>query len=135
MCMGSNVWGWTFLGCGLTTKPYIHAVTAAVNDGSSEREASCAVCRHIVMPRTTCDEVTLLDLPVDVLKAICLHLEVRGLVRVAGTCTRFRHGGLEMLELPTKSPVVAALQKHACPGEAVAPEMRPTACAGSWMAY
>jgi hypothetical protein len=54
------------------------------------------------------------DLPLEELTCVCLQLDLRDLIRVAETCTRFRHGdsGLKTVELPTKSPVVAALREQ-----------------------
>jgi hypothetical protein len=58
----------------------------------------------------TCHQAALLDLPLEVLTCVCQQLDLRDLVRIAETCTRFRHGdgGLATAELPTKSPVVTA---------------------------
>jgi hypothetical protein len=53
------------------------------------------------------------DLPLEVPPHICRHLGLRDLVRVSQTCKRFRHGGLETVELPTESPVVTALRELA----------------------
>jgi hypothetical protein len=65
----------------------------------------------------------MLHLPLDVLTAVCLQLDLHELVRIAATCKRFRHGDgdLEAVELPTKSPVVAALRKHAFPDADLTP--------------
>jgi alpha-tubulin suppressor-like RCC1 family protein len=79
----------------------------------------------------------LLDLPLEVLTAVCQQLDLRDLVCFAATCKRFRHGddGLETVELLTTSPVVTALREHAFPvGESV-PNARPTGCSESWVAY
>jgi hypothetical protein len=61
------------------------------------------------------DETALLDLPLELLTGVCQQLGFRDLLRVSETCKRFRHceGGLETVELPTKSPVVTALRRHA----------------------
>jgi hypothetical protein len=68
---------------------------------------------------------------------VCEQLGFRDLIRVAATCKRFRHGdgGLETAELPTKSPVVAALCEHAFPGGVGIPSTRPVCCSESWAAY
>jgi hypothetical protein len=72
-----------------------------------------------------------------VLTCVCLQLENHDLVRVAQTCKRFRHGdgGLETLELPTKSAVVTALNEHAFPGGVGIPKTRANGCSESWVAY
>jgi alpha-tubulin suppressor-like RCC1 family protein len=82
-------------------------------------------------------EVDLLDLPLEVLTDVCQQLDLRTLVRIAQTCKRFRHGdgGLEPVELPTKSPVVMALREHAFPGGRLAPSTRPVSSSESWVAY
>jgi alpha-tubulin suppressor-like RCC1 family protein len=78
---------------------------------------------------------TLLDLPLDFLTAVCQHIDVRDVVRVGATCKRLRHGegGLETVELPTKSPVFTAL--HAFSGGELMPSTRPNGCSDSWVAY
>jgi hypothetical protein len=50
-----------------------------------------------------CNEAGILDLPLELLLAVCLQLDLCDLVRVAATCTRFCHGdgGLKTAELPT----------------------------------
>jgi hypothetical protein len=60
----------------------------------------------------------LLDLPLEMLTDVCHQLDLRDRVRTSETCKRLRHGDgvLEPVELPSKSPVVAALGKHAFPG-------------------
>jgi alpha-tubulin suppressor-like RCC1 family protein len=75
--------------------------------------------------------------PLEVLTDVCLQLDLVDLVHVAETCKRFRHGdgGLETAELPTKSPVVAALREHAFPGGELVPSSRPVGCSESWVAY
>jgi hypothetical protein len=80
---------------------------------------------------------TVMDLPLDLFTAVCQQLDFRDLIRVAATCKRFRHGegGLETVELPTKSPVVTALRELAFPGGELIPSTRPTGCAESWVAY
>jgi hypothetical protein len=77
------------------------------------------------------------DLPVELFSAVCQQLDLRDLIRVAETCKRFRHGdnGLETVELPTRSPVVTALRKHAFPGGVGIPSTRPIGCSESWVAY
>jgi alpha-tubulin suppressor-like RCC1 family protein len=77
------------------------------------------------------------NLQLDELTAVCLQLDLRALVRVAQTCKRFRYGdgGLETVELPTKSPVVTALREHAFPGGVGIPSMRPIGSSESWVAY
>jgi hypothetical protein len=79
----------------------------------------------------------LLDLPLEVLIDVCGQLDFRDLIRAAETCKRFRHGdgGLETAELPTKSPVVAALREHAFSGGVGTPTTRPIDCSESWVAY
>jgi hypothetical protein len=79
----------------------------------------------------------LLDLPLEVLTCVCQQLDLHALVRVAETCRRFRHGdgGLETVELPTKSPVVIALRQHAFSGGGLIPGTRPVGCSESWVAY
>jgi hypothetical protein len=78
-----------------------------------------------------------LDLPLELLTGVCKHLDLRDLVRVAATCKRFRHGdgGLETLELPTKSPVITALRGHAFSRVELIPSTRPSGCSESWVAY
>jgi hypothetical protein len=68
---------------------------------------------------------------------VCLKLDLHGLVRFAAVCRRFRHGdgGLETVELPTKSPVLTALREHAFPGGGPIPSTRPMGCCESWLAY
>jgi hypothetical protein len=55
------------------------------------------------------NQAALLDLPLEVLTAVCLQLDVRDLVRVAETCKRFSYGddGPQTVGLPIKSPVIA----------------------------
>jgi alpha-tubulin suppressor-like RCC1 family protein len=77
----------------------------------------------------------LLDLPLEMLTAVCRHLGLCDLVRVAQACKRFRHGELETLELPTESPVVAVLCALAFPRPELAPRMRPIGCSESLVAY
>jgi hypothetical protein len=83
------------------------------------------------------DETALMDLPLEVLTDMCQHLNLPDLVRVSATCTRFRHGdgGLESLELPTKSPVVTALREHAFARPELIPSTRPVGCGESSVAY
>jgi alpha-tubulin suppressor-like RCC1 family protein len=78
-----------------------------------------------------------LDLPLEVLTCVCLHLDLRELIRIAETCKRFRHGdgGMETAELPTKSPVVAALRALAFSGGEPSPSTRPIGRSDSWVAY
>jgi alpha-tubulin suppressor-like RCC1 family protein len=80
-------------------------------------------------------KAALLDLPVEVLADVCLQLDLHDLVRVAETCKRFRHGGLETLELPTESPVVTSLRKLAFPRPELVPSARPMGCSESWVVY
>jgi hypothetical protein len=77
------------------------------------------------------------DLPLELSSAVCLQLDLRDLVRFAAVCRRFRYcdGGLETLELPTESPVVAVLREHAFPGGEMVPSTHPTGCSESWVAY
>jgi hypothetical protein len=79
---------------------------------------------------------SVMDLPLELFTAVCQQLDIRDLVRLAATCKRFRHGegGLETVELPTKSPVDTALRELAFPGGELVPSMRPTGCAESWVA-
>jgi hypothetical protein len=65
-----------------------------------------------------------------VLINVCGQLDFRDL-------KRFRHGdgGLEPVELPTKSPVVAVLREHAFPGGVGISSTRPIGCLESWVAY
>jgi alpha-tubulin suppressor-like RCC1 family protein len=83
------------------------------------------------------DETDLLDLPLELLTAVCQQLDLRALVRMAAVCRHFRHGdgGLETLELPTKSPVVTALRALAFSHPKLVPSTRPIGCSESWVAY
>src|SRR6056297_1977623 len=83
------------------------------------------------------NHVGLLDLPIEVLASVCLLLDLRGLVRVSATCTRFRHGdgGLETVELPTKSPLVTVLSERAFPRRELIRSTRSMGCSDSWVAY
>jgi alpha-tubulin suppressor-like RCC1 family protein len=78
-----------------------------------------------------------LDLPLEVLIDVCGQLDFFDLTRVAATCNRFRHGdgGLETVDLPTKSPVVTVLCDRAFPGGVGIPNTRPIGCSESWVAY
>jgi alpha-tubulin suppressor-like RCC1 family protein len=84
-----------------------------------------------------CNPPALLDLPLEMLTAVCQQLDLHDLVRVAETCKRLRlgDGGLETVELPTKSPVVTALCKHAFSRPKLVPSTRPMGCSESWVAY
>jgi alpha-tubulin suppressor-like RCC1 family protein len=86
---------------------------------------------------STPSAAALLDFPLEVLTGVCEQLDLRELARVGATCKRFRHGegGSERAELPTKSPVVTALRKHAFPVGGVIPSARPIGCFESWVAY
>jgi hypothetical protein len=66
-----------------------------------------------------------------------MSIDLRGLVRVALTNKRFRHGdsGLEEIELPVKSPVVTALRRCAFPGGTLTTSAHPAGCSESWVAY
>jgi hypothetical protein len=79
----------------------------------------------------------LLDLPFEILTSVGQHLDPRDLVCVAAACKRLRHGdsGPEKVELPTKSPVIAALLQHAFPGGETIPSTRPAGCSESWVMY
>jgi alpha-tubulin suppressor-like RCC1 family protein len=91
-----------------------------------------------MLARSSSNETTLQDLPLlELFTAVCQQLDLRGLVRVAETCKRFRYGdsGLETAELPTKSPVVMALVQHAFPGGELVPSTLPTDCSESWVSY
>jgi alpha-tubulin suppressor-like RCC1 family protein len=100
-----------------------------VNSTSKNSRAAMAV--------SSPSAAALLDLPLEVLTGVCGHLDFRDLIRVAETCKRFRHGdgGLEPVELPTKSPVVTALRERAFPGGVGVPSTRPIGCSESWVAY
>jgi hypothetical protein len=71
----------------------------------------------------------------EVLTTIFRQFELQDLVRVALTCKLFRHGGLETMELPTESPMVAVLLDRAFARLELAPRMRPSGCSETWMAY
>jgi alpha-tubulin suppressor-like RCC1 family protein len=75
------------------------------------------------------------ELPLEMLTHVRQHLGLRDSVRVSATCKRFRHGGLETVELPTESPVVTALHQHAFPRPKLIPSMRSISCLESWVAY
>jgi alpha-tubulin suppressor-like RCC1 family protein len=76
----------------------------------------------------------LLDLPLEVLTNVCRHLDLCDLLRVSQVCKRFRHGGLETVELPTESPVIADLREVAFPRLELLPRTRPVGCSESWVA-
>jgi alpha-tubulin suppressor-like RCC1 family protein len=78
----------------------------------------------------------LLDLPLEVIAAVCEQLSLRELVHLAETCKGFHRGdgGLETMELPTKSAVVTALREHAFPGGELSPSTRPDG-SESWVSY
>jgi alpha-tubulin suppressor-like RCC1 family protein len=84
-----------------------------------------------------CNIAGMHDLPLEMLTAVCLQLDLRDLVRFAAVCRRFScgEGGFETAELPTKSPVVTGLREHVFPGGELVPRSRPTGCAESWVAY
>jgi hypothetical protein len=73
------------------------------------------------------------DLPLEVLTHVCRHLELCDLIRVSQSCKRFRHGGLETVELPTESPVLTVVSEIA--GLKLMPSTRPHGCSESWVAY
>jgi hypothetical protein len=75
------------------------------------------------------------ELPLELLTHVCQHLCLGDLVHVSLTCKRFRHGGLETVELPTESPVVTALGKIAFRRPELIPNMRPIGYSESWVAY
>jgi alpha-tubulin suppressor-like RCC1 family protein len=79
----------------------------------------------------------LLRLPLEMLTAICLHLDLRDIARTAKTCKRFRSGESELdtVERPTKSPVIAALSELGFTRPEVVPSTRPDGCSESWVAY
>jgi hypothetical protein len=79
----------------------------------------------------------LLDLPLEILTDLCLQLDLRDLVRLAGTCKRIRlgDGWLDVVDGPTKSPVITALCHYAFPGGKVMPRTRPAGCTGSCVSY
>jgi alpha-tubulin suppressor-like RCC1 family protein len=78
---------------------------------------------------------TLDDLPLEVRTHVCRHLGLRDLVLLSQSCKRFRHGGLQTVELPTESPVVAVLRELAFPRLKLVPRTRPVGCSKSWVAY
>jgi hypothetical protein len=80
-------------------------------------------------------ELVLPNLPLEVLTHVCRHLDLVDLVRVSQSCKRFRHCGLETVELLTESPVVAALQRQAFPSLELIPRTRPSGCSEFWVAY
>jgi alpha-tubulin suppressor-like RCC1 family protein len=75
------------------------------------------------------------DLPLEVLTHIFQHLDLADFVRVSQSCERFRHGGPETVELPTESPFVAVLRRHAFPRLKLVPRTRPMGCSESWVTY
>jgi hypothetical protein len=81
--------------------------------------------------------VFLLDLPCEVLTAVCQQLDLVDLISVAETCRCFRHGdgGQETAELPIKSPVLAALRALAFPSLELGRITRPAGCSETWVAY
>jgi hypothetical protein len=102
--------------------------------------------------------IGLLGLPTEVLKAVCLKLDLLDLVRVAETCKRFRYGDpetcddndpllgsdivetlicLEVWEQPhTGSPVIAALLLQASPGGQAFQGARPAGRGSeSWISF
>jgi alpha-tubulin suppressor-like RCC1 family protein len=80
-------------------------------------------------------EVKLHDLPLELLTAVYVQLDIPDLVRFAAASKRFRHGDeLETLELPRKSPVVTAQRKHYFGGDLI-PSTRPAGCFESWVTY
>jgi alpha-tubulin suppressor-like RCC1 family protein len=72
-----------------------------------------------------------------VLTDVCQQLDLRDLIRLVETCKRFRYGdgGLETVELPTKSPVVTALSELAFPRLELVPRTRPIGFSDSWVSY
>jgi hypothetical protein len=89
------------------------------------------------MARTIAKPNALLDLPLEMLTAVCVQLDLLDLVRVAATCKRFRcgDGWLETVETPTKSPVVTALLRHAFPNGVGTTKVRRISRRESWIAY
>jgi hypothetical protein len=89
------------------------------------------------MAESSLNQLTILDLPLELFTTVCQQLDLRDLVCVAATCKRFRHGdgGLETAELPTKSPVITALRELALPGGGPVPSTRPIGCSESWVSY
>lgn len=80
----------------------------------------------------------LLNLPLEVLTSVCQQLDLRDLACVAKTCKPLRHGdgGQEKAEMPSKSPVLAALCERAFPLLEVSAITRPAGCCSeSWVAY
>jgi hypothetical protein len=89
-------------------------------------------------PAHSPSKTALLDLPFEVLTDVCQQLDLYDLLRVAETCKRLRHGdgGLDTVELPSKSPIVAALRERAfLAGSEPIPSARPLGCSESWVAY
>jgi E3 ubiquitin-protein ligase HERC2 len=79
--------------------------------------------------------MTLPELPFELLTHVCQHLGLKDLVRFAATCKLFHHsGGLETLELPTKSPVVTVLRTLALRRPELVASVRPEGCCESWVA-
>jgi hypothetical protein len=76
--------------------------------------------------------VTLHNLSLELVSALCLHLDPRALVRFAAVCRRFSYGDGAVT---SESPVVPALRKHACPGSELIPSMQPAGCSESCVAY
>jgi hypothetical protein len=90
-----------------------------------------------LMSGIECNPATLLDVPLEMLTAVCHQLNLHDLVRIAETCKRLRHGeaGRETMELPTKSPAVTALREHAFPGRNLTQITGSVGCSESWVAY
>jgi hypothetical protein len=85
----------------------------------------CRMATVTINDPSLCSNV--LDLPLDLLTAICLQLDLFNLVRVSATCKLFRNGdGALETELPTTSPVALALRMLAFPGGMLTPSARPT---------
>jgi hypothetical protein len=110
--------------------------------GADPRATSPLRKRHPMAGETSdapssSEPVLLQDLPLEVLTHVCQHLGLVDLVHFAQSCRRFRHGdgGLETLELPTKSPVIACLREHAFSRPELVPPARPVGCSESWVAY
>eukprot|EP00962_Isochrysis_galbana_P056516 scaffold28520_cov124-Isochrysis_galbana.AAC.5 len=89
------------------------------------------------MARSSYDKTALLDLPLEVLAAVCLQLDLCHLVCFAEKCKRFRHDDSEInkAELPIKPRVITPLRELAFPRVGLVPNTRPIGCSDLWVAY